>query len=148
MDGLPLASQTEQNKQKNLLKPKQCPNCTENNTPESKFCVKCKFVLSFDLYNETLEEKPKTAKEAEETKKALAAFESRQTQFEESILKNLDQNQKWMLELLEPHLKQIKDEKERSKERLSFLMQVPRLMRNMDGDGDDDEEEDKERIKE
>lgn len=53
-----------------------------------------------------------------------------------------------MLELLEPHLKQIKDEKERSKERLSFLMQVPRLMRNMDGDGDDDEEEDKERIKE
>ena len=63
-------------------------------------------------------------------------------------MKNLDQNQKWMLELLEPHLKQIKDEKERSKERLSFLMQVPRLMRNMDGDGDDDEEEDKERIKE
>ena len=149
MDGLPLSSQTEQNKQKNLLKPKQCPNCTENNTSESKFCVKCKFVLSFDLYNETLEEKAKTAKEAEETKK-VAAFESRQTQFEESILKNLDQNQKWMLELLEPHLKQIKDEKERSKERLSFLMQVPRLMRQMDGDGDDDDdrEEDKERIKE
>jgi hypothetical protein len=54
-----------------------------------------------------------------------------------------------MLELLEPHRKQIKDEKERSKERLSFLMQVPRLMGQMDGDGDDDDgEEDKERIKE
>jgi integrase len=73
MDGLPLPSQSEQNKKKNkdLLKPKQCPNCTETNTPESKFCVRCKFVLSFDLYNEKLEEKAKAAKEAEENKKTL-----------------------------------------------------------------------------
>jgi integrase len=37
------------------LKPKQCPNCSEPNKPESKFCAKCKMVLTYDAYNETLE---------------------------------------------------------------------------------------------
>jgi hypothetical protein len=54
MDGLPLPIQLGQNKKKDLLKPKQCPDFAETNTHESKFCVKCKFVLSFDMYNETV----------------------------------------------------------------------------------------------
>jgi hypothetical protein len=37
------------------LKPKQCPNCFELNKPESKFCVKCRMILSYDAYSETLE---------------------------------------------------------------------------------------------
>ena len=36
------------------LRPKQCPNCSEPNKPDSKFCVKCKMVLTYDAYNETL----------------------------------------------------------------------------------------------
>jgi hypothetical protein len=36
----------------NILKSKSCPNCQEQNKPESKFCIKCKMVLSYDSYNE------------------------------------------------------------------------------------------------
>jgi integrase len=36
------------------LKPKQCPNCSEPNKPDSKFCNKCRMVLTYDAYNETL----------------------------------------------------------------------------------------------
>jgi integrase len=37
------------------LKPKQCPNCNEPNKTDSKFCAKCRMVLTYDAYNETLE---------------------------------------------------------------------------------------------
>jgi hypothetical protein len=45
------------NKGKNLelLRPKSCPNCSESNIPDSKFCTKCRMVLTYDAYNETLE---------------------------------------------------------------------------------------------
>jgi integrase/recombinase XerD len=36
------------------LRPKQCPNCSEPNKPDSKFCAKCRMVLTYDAYNETL----------------------------------------------------------------------------------------------
>jgi integrase/recombinase XerD len=64
MDGIVMPAQNNKNNNnnKNLLKPKQCPNCSETNKPQAKFCVKCKFVLSFDAFNEA-------TKEAEETKK-------------------------------------------------------------------------------
>jgi predicted nucleic acid-binding Zn ribbon protein len=39
-----------------VLKPKQCPNCNEPNKPDSKFCAKCRMVLTYDAYNETIEE--------------------------------------------------------------------------------------------
>ena len=38
-----------------VLKPKQCPNCNEPNKPDSKFCAKCRMVLTYYAYNETLE---------------------------------------------------------------------------------------------
>jgi hypothetical protein len=38
-----------------ILRPKQCPNCSEPNKPDSKFCAKCRMVLTYDAYNETLE---------------------------------------------------------------------------------------------
>lgn len=39
------------------MKPKQCPNCSETNKIDSKFCSKCRMVLSYDAYTETVEEK-------------------------------------------------------------------------------------------
>ena len=39
----------------NILKSRQCPHCAEPNKPESQFCVKCKMVLTYNAYNETLE---------------------------------------------------------------------------------------------
>ncbi len=37
------------------LRPKQCPNCLEPNKPDSRFCSKCKMVLTYDAYSDTLE---------------------------------------------------------------------------------------------
>jgi predicted nucleic acid-binding Zn ribbon protein len=45
------------------LRPKQCPNCSEPNKPDSKFCSKCRMVLTYDAYNETLEEQQKKESE-------------------------------------------------------------------------------------
>jgi integrase/recombinase XerD len=45
-------------KNKNItdsLRPKQCPNCDEPNKPDSRFCAKCRMVLTYDAYSETLE---------------------------------------------------------------------------------------------
>jgi hypothetical protein len=39
-----------------VLRPKQCPNCNEPNKLDSKFCSKCRMVLTYDAYNETLEQ--------------------------------------------------------------------------------------------
>jgi hypothetical protein len=36
------------------MKPRQCPNCNELNKIDSKFCVKCRMVLSYDSYIETV----------------------------------------------------------------------------------------------
>ncbi len=41
--------------QKDQLMSKQCPNCNEPNKPDSKFCAKCRMVLTYDAYSETLE---------------------------------------------------------------------------------------------
>ena len=41
--------------QTNVLKSKPCPNCNEPNKPDSRFCFRCKMVLTFDSYQETLE---------------------------------------------------------------------------------------------
>ena len=46
---------TKDKQKSNALKPKQCPNCNEPNKPDSKFCAKCRMVLTYDAYSETLE---------------------------------------------------------------------------------------------
>lgn len=38
------------------MRSKQCPNCNEPNKPDTKFCAKCRMVLTYDAYNETVEE--------------------------------------------------------------------------------------------
>jgi integrase/recombinase XerD len=45
----------KENQLSDVLTPKQCPNCNEPNKPDSKFCAKCRMVLTYDAYNETLE---------------------------------------------------------------------------------------------
>jgi hypothetical protein len=43
------------------LKPKQCPNCSEPNKLDSKFCAKCRLVLTYDAYSETLQSQKESA---------------------------------------------------------------------------------------
>ena len=71
MDGLTLTKSPGINGQKSLLKPRLCPNCNETNKPESKFCTKCKFVLSWDAYNESIQNAEQSKQEAQEMKQQL-----------------------------------------------------------------------------
>jgi integrase len=65
------------------LRPKQCPNCSESNIPNSKFCAKCRMVLTYDAYSETLEsEKQKEDKLATMEKQ----FSSMQSQIQSLIM--------------------------------------------------------------
>jgi hypothetical protein len=47
------------------LKPRQCPNCNEPNKLDSKFCAKCRMVLTYDAYNETLEKQQEKESEVQ-----------------------------------------------------------------------------------
>jgi hypothetical protein len=41
------------------LRSKMCPNCNNPNKPDSRFCSLCKMILSYDAYEETLENQKK-----------------------------------------------------------------------------------------
>ena len=58
-----------------VLRPKQCPNCNEPNKPDSRFCAKCRMVLTYDAYNETVEQNEKKDKQLEEVLQKQARFE-------------------------------------------------------------------------
>jgi hypothetical protein len=59
-----------------ILKPKQCPNCNEANKPDSRFCAKCTMVLTYDAYNETVEEKQQKDKDLQSVKEPMTSIES------------------------------------------------------------------------
>jgi integrase/recombinase XerD len=61
--------------QSDILRSKQCPNCTELNKPDSKFCAKCRMVLTYDAYSETIEEKQIKDKQIEEMMRKHEQFE-------------------------------------------------------------------------
>jgi integrase/recombinase XerD len=60
------------------LRPKQCPNCNESNKPDSKFCAKCRMVLTYDAYNETIEEKHNKDTEVENLKEQMLLMQDAQ----------------------------------------------------------------------
>jgi integrase len=51
--------------QTDTMKPKQCPNCNQPNKPDSRFCAKCRMVLTYDAYNETLEKQQEKESEVQ-----------------------------------------------------------------------------------
>jgi hypothetical protein len=59
---------TKDQRPSDALKPKQCPNCMEPNKPDSKFCAKCRMVLTYDAYSGTIEEKKQKESEVRELK--------------------------------------------------------------------------------
>jgi hypothetical protein len=50
------------------LRPKRCPQCSEANRPDSRFCAKCRMVLSYDAYEETLAQQKKKESEVQALK--------------------------------------------------------------------------------
>jgi predicted nucleic acid-binding Zn ribbon protein len=74
------------------LRPKQCPNCSEANIPDSKFCSKCRMILTYSTYEETLEEQKKKDKRLEDLEKSLQAqlqIQQNQQKILETIWNNM-----------------------------------------------------------
>ncbi len=69
--------------QMDQLRPKQCPNCSEPNKPDSKFCAKCRMVLTYDAYNETVMEQ-------QEKDNQIQVLIKKQEKFEELIQSLID----------------------------------------------------------
>jgi hypothetical protein len=69
------------------LKPKQCPNCSEPNMPDSRFCAKCRMVLTYDAYNETLEKQLQKESDVQVLKEK---YEAMQKEMEERFQKILE----------------------------------------------------------
>ena len=65
------------NEKTNVLKSKSCPNCNEPNKPDSRFCFKCKMVLTFDSYKETLEREKEKDNDIDELKRSVAFLSDR-----------------------------------------------------------------------
>ena len=77
---------TPKSEQVDKLRPKACPNCSEPNKVDSKFCAKCRMVLSYDAYTETIEQK-------EQQTDKLAKMEAKQEKFELIIQSLIDSGQ-------------------------------------------------------
>jgi hypothetical protein len=88
-----------------ILKPKQCPNCNEPNKPNSKFCAKCRMVLTYDAYNETLEKQQEKESEVillkEKYEQDMKAMREEMNQQFTQIMSMIQQN---------PKLAQVKPE--------------------------------------
>jgi integrase len=74
------------------LRPKQCPNCGEPNKPDSKFCAKCRMVLTYDAYTESIEQK-------NEKERQIDVLAKKQEKFEQLIQSLIDSGQ------LKPYIK-------------------------------------------
>ena len=74
------------------LRPKQCPNCSESNIPDSKFCAKCRMVLTYDAYSETLESEKQKDDKLTSMEKQLNMMQS-QFQMLISTLGNTNKNE-------------------------------------------------------
>jgi hypothetical protein len=87
------------------LRPKQCPQCSEANRPGSRFCAKCRMVLSYDAYEETLEQQKKKESEVQ----ALKVKYEQDVKLMREEMKQQYSNIMWMIQR-NPKLAQIKPE--------------------------------------
>jgi hypothetical protein len=83
---------TKDQRPSDVLKPKQCPNCSEPNKPDSKFCAKCRMVLTYDAYSETIEEKQQKESEIKDLKEKyeqdlVAMREEMENKFQQILTK-------------------------------------------------------------
>jgi len=67
---------TKNNAKADTLNPKVCPNCNEGNTQDARFCSKCKMIMSFEGYQEVLEEQQKKDKDLQTVKERMASIEN------------------------------------------------------------------------
>jgi integrase/recombinase XerD len=73
---------TKNNVPIDTLNPKICPNCSEGNTQDAKFCSKCKMIMSYEGYQEALESQ---SKKEDELKDMKVQFNTMQSQLQTLI---------------------------------------------------------------
>jgi integrase len=61
-----------------VARSKQCPNCNDPNKADSKFCAKCRMVLTYDAYNETLESQKEKESEVQNLKDQMRLLQESQ----------------------------------------------------------------------
>jgi integrase len=67
------------------LTPKQCPNCNEPNKRDSKFCLKCRMVLSYDAYAKTVEKNHEKESDIASLKEQIVALQEGQKEIFECM---------------------------------------------------------------
>ena len=68
-----------------ILRPRECPNCNEPNKPDSKFCAKCRMVLTYDAYSETLEKEQEKESEIVSLKQQMTSLQESQKEILECL---------------------------------------------------------------
>lgn len=67
------------------LAPKLCPNCNEPNKVDSKFCSKCRMVMTYNEYLETLEKQIERENEIHDMKKEMFIIKEGQRELFEPL---------------------------------------------------------------
>jgi integrase/recombinase XerD len=92
---------TMQQEQSRIMQYKQCQSCNEPNKSENRFCTKCKMVMTYDAYNETIEKEQKRESEIKDLKE----------KYEQDMKSVREQmNQVMMIVQRNPRLARIKPE--------------------------------------
>ncbi|MGA9743754.1 MAG: tyrosine-type recombinase/integrase [Nitrososphaeraceae archaeon] len=92
----------EDHVKRSLSRPRQCPNCNESNTEFAKFCIKCRMILSYEAYQETVEEKQHKNDEMKEIKESVSQLRKQVEIFISSInVVDPSEKQKIISELIE-----------------------------------------------
>ena len=93
----------DKNKQEiDKLKPKQCPNCYEDNKIDSKFCSKCRMVLSYDAYTQV--------RDNSDNKNDEVAKLTERLDLMSFTLNDLSNTVRMSMNLSEEKMKQIRDQ--------------------------------------
>jgi integrase len=79
--------------EKNTLKPKICTNCQEQNKPNSHWCSKCKMILSYDAYLESIEQKQAQDNEIKGIRSDLDSMKKQLNLLFAGLAEMKDQNQ-------------------------------------------------------
>jgi hypothetical protein len=93
--------QTKDQKLTDMLKPKQCPNCNEPNKPDSKFCAKCRMVLTYDAYSETLDKQQEKESDVQVLKER---YEQDMKAMREDIKEEMKKQMSQLITRLKPHV--------------------------------------------
>jgi integrase/FtsZ-binding cell division protein ZapB len=75
-----------------LLMSVECPGCGESNRPTSGFCIKCKMVLKYDSFTETVEKEKLKDMEIKDLKEKLNTLQQEQNQKFSQVMTLLRKN--------------------------------------------------------